>query len=80
MLFVSFNDSSDPTYASAAQAELVSNEKLTDDNPCSVEQEHAVRAPLVPRNRAELVAFAQVMGWDVVVDDDEILIRTNIRC
>lgn len=60
-LYVTFNDSeSDPTYASASDAEIV----LLENNADIILSE-GKRAPLVPKTFKEICAFAEILGWRV---------------
>lgn len=78
-LYISFNDdASDPTYTSAAYATLVASPPGDmDDNPCV--EGVVLSAPVLPCNRKELEAFAQILGWDLRVEDGLFVLRTNIR-
>lgn len=75
-LYVSFDDSSDPTYASLDGCSLVLGTKDCSDNPCK--KDNLIdEVSLVPQNHEEMVKFCELMGYDYEHDANGQLIITT---
>ena len=73
MYYVSFNDkSSDPTYESADYVSLIESDN-TGENPC-VGSAVRKQVPVMPNNREEVIAFCDLMGWEIKYDDQDRMI------
>lgn len=82
-LYVCFDDSyTDPTYSSADGVWVVESEvDSTEQNPCATDGErHWRHVPLLFNEESDARLFAEMMGWDVVVDSNgNITFATNIK-
>lgn len=77
-LYVSFNDGSDPTYASLDDCTLVLGLRDCSDNPCKKET-LIEEVSLVPDNHEEMVKFCELMGYDYAHDNDgQLIIYTGM--
>jgi hypothetical protein len=76
-LYVAFDDStSDPTYANAEFAYLVSANSEADTNPCASKE--AVWVSVAPNKESELRQYAELMGWKVKEKNGVFVLVTNI--
>jgi len=75
-LYVSLNDSeTDPTYASADDAEIVSLEGDLDNIILS----EGKRAPMIPRTHKEICDFAAILGWQVDTFDGKVVLIPTVE-
>lgn len=76
-LYVSLNDSSNPTYAALDGCSLVLGEPEC-ENPCK-EDNIIDKAPLVPQNHEEMKKFCDLMGYDYEHDNEgQLIIYTGM--
>lgn len=79
-LYVCFDDSlSNPTYAPLDTAYVVEGPDTYDDNgnPCN-HFHHLEHAPTCPTTLQEAMAFARLMGWELVIANEQVTFRTRI--
>lgn len=80
MLYVCFDDSvNNPTYAPLDTTFIVEGPDTydNDSNPCN-HFHHLDHAPVCPIDHREAYAFAQLMGWEYVIENGRVCFRTNI--